>query len=323
MRKLDTDTLDMAAHYYAGLYILDRKPWTRGRILQEYFNFLYMDEFDYMVARTLKLLGPSVKSDWKKRSADVFKPRDEAVFADLLRDNLAIGPDGEHLEGIIGRVEVGSRLVGTRTVEVEPAENVRLRRRLGLGEEHRRIIRVEAPEYWPIYAGETEERLAGSDVPDPLPEGCPGMPVGAFNTRISNARAIAACDSVVDALDGGTGNAVGQGRSGAQPATVDDVATGTLLFTLVYSKPAFGNAVDINPGARATANAITPDASADATGTLGYVRTSSSNDSITPLLNILDGEAGVSGADFNFNTVSVVAGATVTLTSHTVTMPEL
>ena len=145
----------------------------------------------------------------------------------------------------------------------------------------------------------------------------------ALNTRISNAAAKAACDAIVDLLDGGSGAAVIKGYTASQ-ATDPDTAIGaqTLLFTLVCSDPAFGNAADANPGGRATASAVTSDSSADATGTLAWVRASSSNDGSTALNAVIDGEAGTSGADFNFNTVAIVSGATVSLTSWTVTMPE-
>lgn len=142
----------------------------------------------------------------------------------------------------------------------------------------------------------------------------------ATNTRISNAAAIAACNAIVDLLDEGTGAATIRGRTGTQPANPDATESGTLLFTLTCSSTAFGAAADANPGGRATAASITDDTSADATGTLGYCRAGSigaggGNAHI-------DGEAGTSGADFNFNTVSIVAGSTVSLTSWTVTMPE-
>ncbi len=144
----------------------------------------------------------------------------------------------------------------------------------------------------------------------------------ALNTRISNECALLACDAVVDNLDEGAGAAVIQGRTGAQPADPDTAVSGTLLFTLVCSDPAFGAAADDAPGGKATASAITDDTSADATGTLGYCRASSTADGAAPADDHIDGEAGVSGADFNFNTVAIVSGATVSMTSWTVTMPE-
>jgi len=144
----------------------------------------------------------------------------------------------------------------------------------------------------------------------------------ALNTRISNEVALLMADACVDNLDEGAGAAVIQGRTGAQPAGADTATSGTNLFTLVCSDPAFGNAADGAPGGVATASAVTDDSSADATGTLGYCRASSTADGATPADDHIDGEAGTSGADFNFNTLAIVSGATVSLTSWTVTMPE-
>lgn len=139
----------------------------------------------------------------------------------------------------------------------------------------------------------------------------------ALNTRISNAMAIAMCDAAVDRLDLGAGAALLRIYSGAQPAGPDTAASGTLLAELTCSDPAFGNAVDLNPGARATANAITSDSSANATGTAGYCRAVQSGGTAE-----IDGEVGTSGADMNLNTVSIVAGAEVAISSWTVTVPE-
>jgi hypothetical protein len=144
----------------------------------------------------------------------------------------------------------------------------------------------------------------------------------ALNTRISNAVAVAACDAVVDAIDGGTGAGIVRIYTGAQPADPDTAPTGTLLATLVCSDPAFGAASDAAPGGQATANAVTDDSSADATGTAGWFRVFSTNDGATPLNAIMDGECGTSGADMNLNSTSISAGATVSITSWTVTMPE-
>jgi hypothetical protein len=144
----------------------------------------------------------------------------------------------------------------------------------------------------------------------------------ALNTRISNECAILACDAVVDNLDEGTAGATIQGRTGAQPADPDTIVSGTNLFTMTASTIAFGAAVDNTGSARATAAAVTDDSSADATGTLGYVRASSSNAADTPLDDHIDGEAGTSGADWNFNTLSIVSGSTVSTTAWTVDMPE-
>jgi len=309
-RTLDTRTLDGAAMYYASEFLrpdtvhpFNKSRFTGGRglVLQDLFNITFKDEFDYLMNAIKGELGPRALKDFEALAKERFSPRDDKVFVQLLADKLAITPDGKHIPGKIGTTQLhGRRVVGRRVND-------------------RGIVKELT---WPIYAGEQEERIAGSDVPDPLPEGTRGLSIGAANTRISNEAALLACDAVVDRLDEGSGAAIIQGRTGTQPADPDTAATGTVLFTLVCSDPAFGSATDANPGGRATASAITDDSSADATGTLGYCRASSSNDGATPLDDHIDGEAGTSGSDFNFNTLSIVAGATVSLTSWTVTMPE-
>lgn len=145
----------------------------------------------------------------------------------------------------------------------------------------------------------------------------------ALDTRISIAMAIAMLDPGLDLLDEGTLGVVIEGRSTPRPADPDAAVTGTLLFALNSDDgTTFAGAVDDAPGALATAGVIDDDTSADATGTLAYVRASSANTLDTPLNDHIDGEAGTSGADFNFNTLEIVSGATVSLTSWTVTMPQ-
>lgn len=139
------------------------------------------------------------------------------------------------------------------------------------------------------------------------------------NTTISNAAALAACDAVVDLIDGGASNGYIEIRTGSQPANPDAAATGTLLATLNCSDPAFGDAADDTPGGKATANAITDDSSADATGTAAWFRAYDSDATA-----IIDGDVTATGGggDMELNTVSIESGATVEVTSWTVTMPE-
>ena len=134
------------------------------------------------------------------------------------------------------------------------------------------------------------------------------------NVRLANASNQAACDAVVDLIDGGAGAGTIQIRSGTQPADADDAATGTLLATLTFSDPAFGAA---STAGVATANAITQDSSADATGTATWARVLDSNSA-----TIFDCDVNTTGATINLNTVSIVAGATVSITSFTVTHPD-
>ncbi len=66
-----------------------------------------------------------------------------------------------------------------------------------------------------------------------------------------------------------------------------------------------------------TANAITPDASANAGGTASWFRLLKSDGTSA----LFDGEVGTSGSDCNINSITIGAGAQVSVTSftHTVT----
>ena len=136
-------------------------------------------------------------------------------------------------------------------------------------------------------------------------------------TRISIAAAQAACNGVVDLLDGGAGAGYIEIRTGSQPATVATAASGTLLGTLTLSDPAFGNASAASPSV-ATASAITSDTNADATGTAGWFRAYDSAGTA-----IIDGSitATGGGGDMTLDSVSIVAGGTIALTSWTVSHP--
>jgi hypothetical protein len=135
-------------------------------------------------------------------------------------------------------------------------------------------------------------------------------------TRISTAAAKAACDAVVDLLDGGSPGYI-EIRTGAQPATVATAASGTLLGTLTLSNPAFGNATTASPSV-ATASAITSDTSADATGTAGWFRAYTSAGTA-----VIDGSVTATGGggDLTLDSVSIVAGGTIAMTAWTVSHP--
>lgn len=331
-RPLNLFTLNNAAAYYAKEFMkpdaYDPRTPTKlvgGKnfVMQNFYNFRFKDEFTFMVERVTALMDQGYLAAWKKAQADTFEPRDDATHEALLAEWLAVNPAGEHLPGVIGKTEIGRRRVGKRVVAIEQRAprtvGDRLRFRPGkLLEVRHRVVN----DHWPVYAGEIEERAAESGVADPLPAGADPWPVSAVmatNPRIANVAAIAACDAIVDLLDGGSTAATIRGRTGSQPADPDASESGTLLFTLTMSDPAFGSASDANPGGRATASAITDDSSADATGTLGYCRCGATGSGADDLI---DGEAGTSGADFNFNTLSIVSGATVSMSSFTVTVPE-
>jgi hypothetical protein len=135
---------------------------------------------------------------------------------------------------------------------------------------------------------------------------------------VANARALSMLDNFVDAIDAGAGAGEVRIYDGSVPADADAALGGaTLLATLVMSDPAFGNASDAAPGATATADPITSDTSADATGTASFFRIVDSNGA-----SVCQGSVGTSGEQLNLNTTSIVTGATVSITSMTATHPE-
>lgn len=103
--------------------------------------------------------------------------------------------------------------------------------------------------------------------------------------------------------------------TGAKPATPETAASGTLLAELTLNADAFGAAA----AGTITANAITSDSAANATGTAGWFRVWKS-DGTTPLW---DGDVTATGGggDMTLNTISIVANAQVSMTSCTYTVP--
>lgn len=132
-------------------------------------------------------------------------------------------------------------------------------------------------------------------------------------TRIPTARRNAACDSVVDALDAGAAAATVEIRTGSQPASANDAATGTLLATITLGDPAFGAAAS----GVATANAIATD-TGDAAGTAGWFRAKDSDGN-----TVLDGSVTATGGggDMELNTTTISAGVNIDVVSWIVTMP--
>jgi hypothetical protein len=102
--------------------------------------------------------------------------------------------------------------------------------------------------------------------------------------------------------------------SGTRPANVAASITGTLLAELTCN-------ATFAPSASSgvlTLNSITSDSTADATGTATHFRLFQSNGTTA----VIDGDVGTSGSDLNLNTTSIVSGATVSVTSFTITAPN-
>lgn len=137
-------------------------------------------------------------------------------------------------------------------------------------------------------------------------------------TRIANGVAKAALDAVTALLDAGPAAGYIEIRTGSQPASVGVAATGTLLATLSLSDPAFGAATTASPSV-ATADAITSDTNADASGTAGWFRAYDSAGTA-----VIDGSittTAVGTGDMLLDDTNIVAGGTVAVTSWTISMP--
>ena len=310
-RILDVATLEKAAEHYAAEFI---RPDRKGRhelfiggpayVEQDFQRFTFKDEHEFLVDAIKGWLGEKALVKFEAMARERFAPRDDAVFAALLREKLAVDPDGNHIPGAIGTTNIGSRIVGIRHKLIKTSS---------WGE-----LLLPKNAYWPVYAGEPEEREAGSSRPDVLPKGAFPWPVDIVNmanvTNISAELGIAALDQVTLRFDEGSTAAEIRGRTGAQPADPDAAETGTLLFTLVMTDPAFPAAVDDADGSvSVTASAIADDVSADATGTLTYCRFAATG---TGADDHLDGNATTDGTGAtDWNTVAITSGSTVSMTS--------
>lgn len=125
----------------------------------------------------------------------------------------------------------------------------------------------------------------------------------------------AACDGIVDAIDGGTPPGRLEHRTGSQPTNVSDASSGTLLGTNIFSNPAFGS----SSTGTATASSITNDSSADNSGTAGYFRVYTGAGGDTAAL--FQGNSGTASTDLVFDNATIVAGGVIAISSFTVSVP--
>lgn len=109
--------------------------------------------------------------------------------------------------------------------------------------------------------------------------------------------------------------------TGSIPANCGAARTGTKVAVPQFGATAFAASVDgVSTGIMtATANAITSDTNAPASGTAGYFSVSSSNGGGTV---IAQGTCGTATADMIFNTTTITAGDTVAVTSFLITFPD-
>lgn len=131
--------------------------------------------------------------------------------------------------------------------------------------------------------------------------------------RLATSARNAAANGIVGLLDAGPAAGTIEVRTGAQPATPNTAATGTLLVTFTLSDPAFGAAAN----GVATAAAIAA-ATGVAAGTAGWFRGLDSTGAA-----VVDGSVTATGGggDMTMNTTTISVGLTVNVTGFTVTVP--
>jgi hypothetical protein len=124
-----------------------------------------------------------------------------------------------------------------------------------------------------------------------------------------------AVDSITALINAGGAGTI-KIYNGAQPANPQTALSGqTLLGTLTFSATSFGaGATGV-----ATANSITQDSSADASGTASWARIASGGGSTVFDCDVT-GTGG--GGTIQLNTTTIAAGGPIQISSFTLTMPE-
>lgn len=127
--------------------------------------------------------------------------------------------------------------------------------------------------------------------------------------RINTAAQNGIIDLFGDYFNGG----VIEVRTGSQPASANNAASGTLLGTINIPATAFAA-----PGSGSVAKTGTWSGTAAASGTAGWARMRNSGDTIR-----LDGTVTTSGGggQFIINNTSVVSGGDMSVSTGTLTMP--
>lgn len=128
--------------------------------------------------------------------------------------------------------------------------------------------------------------------------------------RINTALQSQLADSAADSFDSGTLEV----RTGSQPTTANDSASGTLLSTVSLPATAFGAA-----SSGTAAKSGTWSDTVDTTGTPGWFRLANGADSIR-----IDGAVAASSSDLNISGLvggELIAGGTLTISTFTLTQP--
>ena len=108
---------------------------------------------------------------------------------------------------------------------------------------------------------------------------------------------------------------------GVEPDPDAAITTETLLAELTYGATAFGAASDDGTNADATANAITQDSSADASGTAQFFRQYKTDGTTVVGQGNVTVTSG--GGDMEITSVTITAGGTVSASSDVHRQPQV
>lgn len=135
-------------------------------------------------------------------------------------------------------------------------------------------------------------------------------------TRLATATRNALANTVATQVDADAGAGTIKVYTGAQPASANDAASGTLLLTFTLGTTAFGAAAS----GVITLAGLPLAATGVAAGTAGWFRLADQSGD-----TVLDGKAGVAGdtptPELILSTATVSIGLDVDLESGTITMP--
>lgn len=128
-----------------------------------------------------------------------------------------------------------------------------------------------------------------------------------FSTTVRNA--------MLDAITTQAGaSALVRIYSGTKPTNANTALSGNTLLAELTCGSTFAPAAS---SGTLTLNAITQDASADATGTATFFRVLKSDGTTV----VWQGDVGTSGSDLNLNTTSIASGGPVSVSSWTLSIP--
>lgn len=137
--------------------------------------------------------------------------------------------------------------------------------------------------------------------------------------NITSALAVSACNTLVDAIDAGSGTAQLIIYGGTVPTNVEEALSDqAALVTFDLPNPAFSDAVQEEAGGVATANAV-PTVQAAADGTATFFRILNGNS--VPVMQGIASNVG-DGGELELSSTNILEGIDVIVVSLSATMPK-